>query len=164
MANDKLEGLEWLEAAMGAVSKIAPDADPELVGARCPKCEASDFIRVSDLYSEAIGRLQENPDAATSHRVGGLSDQQIVAKFRPPRQRSLLGMGVLVAVPLGAIAYYLYGRFGESTGQLAIMVAIIVTAVVLLTSARRFSDQYYHRRRRWNSLFMCRRCGQLVAS
>ena len=32
------------------------------------------------------------------------------------------------------------------------------------TTVRRLSDQYYHGKQRWNKLYMCRQCGQLVAS
>jgi hypothetical protein len=42
-------------------------------------------------------------------------------------------------------------------------VAFLVTLTVFMTWMRRYSDQYYDRRKRWRSLYMCRRCGQLVA-
>src|SRR5262249_30705874 len=132
--------------------------------ARCPKCGKSDFIRVSDLYSEVVVRIEENPASANEVHVGGWKDGRIAARLKPPRRKSAVGRMLLVAIPLGAGAYYVYRRFGDSLGQLAIVVAIVATVIVLLTSLRRLSDEYYHSRRRWNSLFMCRECGQLVAS
>ena len=71
---------------------------------------------------------------------------------------------LLVAIPLGVATYYVYSRFGDSIGQLAIVAALVITVIVLLTSMRRVSDDYYHRKRRWDKLFMCRECGQLVSS
>jgi len=160
MAND---GLERFEAALGAISKITSE-DRELVGARCPKCGASDFAKISDLFAEAAGRLDEQPGSAGSVREGGMTDALIVEKFRPPERKSAAGLVLAVAVPLSAVCFYLYRRFGDLVGQSAIAAAAVVTVIVLLTTLRRRSDQYYERRRRWNSLFMCRRCGQLVAS
>lgn len=156
--------LERLEAALGAVAKITGDVDADLIDARCPKCNASDFVNVPDLYSDAVGRLEEHPDSGDIVRVGGLTDLQIVGKLRPPRRKSVVGIVVAVAVPLGAGAFYLYRRFGDTPGQFAILVACVVVVMVFLTSIRRLSDQYYRGRRRWRSLFMCRKCGQLVAS
>ena len=162
MADDELK---WIEAALGAVSKLnADEVQDDLVGARCPKCEASDFVKVSDLYAESVGRLEEHPDSPPTVRDGGMTDMQIVRKFAPPRRSSALGITIAVAIPLGTAAFYSYRRFGDNIGQIAIAVAAVVTVIVFMTSLRRFSDQYYHRRRRWNSLFMCRKCGQLVAS
>jgi hypothetical protein len=159
------EELRWIEAALGAVSKLNADESHDgLYGVRCPKCEASDFVSVSDLYAESVGRLEENPSAAGIVRDGGMTDIQIVEKFSPPRRKSAAGVTIAVALPLAAVAAYLYRRVGENVGQIALAVAIVVTAIVLMSSLRRLSDQYYHRRRRWNSLFLCRRCGQLVAS
>jgi hypothetical protein len=162
MADDELR---WIEAALGAVSKLNVDEGQDgLYGVRCPKCEASDFVRVSDLYAQSVARLEEDPSSAHTVRDGGMTDIQIVEKFSPPRRKSAAGVTVAVAVPLAAGAFYLYRRVGDNVGQIAGAVAIVVTAIVLMSSLRRLSDQYYHRRRRWNSLFMCRRCGQLVAS
>ena len=159
------EELRWIEAALGAVSKLnADEAQGDLRDARCPKCNASDFVKISDLYSESVGRLEENADSPETVRDGGMTDTQIVAKFRPPRRRSALGVTLAVAVPLAAAAFYLYRRVGGDVGQIALIVAGVITAIAFMTTVRRFSDQYYHRRQRWNSLFMCRRCGQLVAS
>jgi len=160
------DDIQRIEAMFGAISKIAAgeEIDTGLGDARCPKCGKSNFIRVSDLYSEAVGRIEENPAKANEVHVGGLSDMRIVEKLKPPRRKSAAGRVLLVGIPLGAGAYYVYRRFGDSLGQLAIVVAIVVTVITLLTTIRRLSDEYYHSRRRWNSLFMCRECGQLVAS
>jgi len=160
MAGDELR---WIEAALGAVSKLnADEAVDDLRDARCPKCRESDFVAVSDLFSESVARLADNPDSALT--VGGMTDRQIAAKFRPPRRTSAIGTTLLVAIPLGAAAYYGYRRLGGDVGQIGIAAAIVVTVVVFITRVRKYSDEYYHRRQRWNSLYMCRRCGQLVAS
>ena len=163
MADDEIRRIE---AVFGAISRIAGGDEPEseLRDARCPKCGKSDFARLSDIYSEAVGRLQEDPAQAIVVRVAGLSDAQIVEKFRPPERKSAALTVAVVAVPMGAVAAYLYKRFGEGVGQLSIVVAIVVTAIVLLTTLRRASDDYYARRRRWDGLFMCRHCGQVVMS
>lgn len=163
MADDEIRRIE---AVFGAISRIAGGDEPEseLRDARCPKCGKSDFARLSDIYSEAVGRLQEDPAQAIVVRVAGLSDAQIVEKFRPPERKSAALTVAVVAVPMGAVAAYLYKRFGEGVGQLSIVVAIVVTAIVLLTTLRRASDDYYARRRRWSGLFMCRHCGQVVMS
>ena len=162
MADD---GLERIEAVFGAISKIAAgdeDSQP-LLDARCPKCEASSFIQLADAYSDAVGRIEAHPDQAGTVHVGGLTDLQIVEKFKPPRRKSAGPRVVAVALPLGGGAFFVYKRFGDSLGQLAIVIASVVTVIVLLTSMRRLSDEYYHARKRWNGLYMCRKCGQLVA-
>lgn len=163
MADDEIHRIE---AVFGAISRIAAGEEPEseLRDARCPKCGKSEFTRLSDIYSEAMGRLQENPADASVARIAGLSDEQIVAKFRPPQRKSAALAVALVALPMGAAAAFLYVRFGETIGQLAIGVTIVVSVIVLLTRLRRSSDDYYDRRRRWNGLFMCRHCGQVVTS
>jgi hypothetical protein len=160
------DDIQRIEAMFGAISKIAAgeDIDPQLIDARCPKCGKSDFVRVSDLYSQAVGRIEENPANADIVHVGGLTDMRIVEKLKPPRRKTAASRVLLVGIPLGAGAYYVYTRFGDSLGQLAIVIAIVVTVIVLMTTLRRRSDEYYYARRRWNSLFMCRECGQLVSS
>jgi hypothetical protein len=159
------DDLQWIEGVLGAVSKInTDDVVDDMSGARCPKCNASDFVRVSDLFTESVGRLEEDPGGASTVRDGGMTDAQIVEKFRPPRRRSAVGAAIVVAIPLSAIAFYMYRRVGENVGQIAIVVDLLVTAAVLMTRLRRYSDEYYERRRRWRSLFLCRKCGQLVAS
>lgn len=162
MAGDELERFE---AILGAVSRSLSDEgnDDRLADARCPKCEASSFIRVSDLYEDAVRRLSEGA-AADVVREGGRTDSQIVARLAPPERRSARVIVAAVAVPLGAVSFYLYRRFGDTIGQASIVITLVVTAIVLLTTLRRLSDEYYARRHEWNTLFMCRRCGQLVRS
>lgn len=162
MAGDELERFE---AILGAVSRSLSDDgnDDRLADARCPKCEASSFIRVSDLYEDAVRRLSEGA-AADVVREGGRTDSQIVARLAPPERRSARVIVAAVAVPLGAVSFYLYRRFGDTIGQASIVITLVVTAIVLLTTLRRLSDEYYARRQEWNTLFMCRRCGQLVRS
>lgn len=163
MADDEIERIE---AMFGALSRITSGEEPDsgLDDARCPKCGKSDFARATDIYSEAAARLQEEPAAADSPRLAGLSDRQLVAKLSPPQRKSAALSVSLVAVPLGALAAFAYLRLGSTIGQIAIGVAIVATVIVLMTTLRRVSDDYYDRRSRWNRLFICRNCGQLVAS
>lgn len=162
MADDKLR---QLEAVMGAISKITSgDVDPELRDARCPKCNASDFMKVADLFSEAVGRIEDAPEAASAIDVAGLTNEQIVAKFRPPQRKSPVTTVLLVAVPLAAVAVYVYQRFGETPGQFAGIGVGVVTVAVFLTTLRKRGDEYYQARRRWRSLFICRKCGQVVSA
>lgn len=163
MAGDEIRRIE---AVFGAISKIAAgeDVGPELHDAKCPRCGQSDFAKVADVYSDAVGRIQADPSEANVVRIGGLSDLRLVEKLRPPRAKSALTRVVLVAIPVGAIAYYVYSRFGDTAGQLAIVGAAVITVIVLLTSMRRVSDDHYQRRRRWDRLFICRNCGQLVSA
>lgn len=166
MADDELGRFE---AVMGALSKsLSGEADEELVGARCPKCEASSFIRVSELYADAARRLSDAPseqgDAERVVREGGRTDQEVVARLGPPQRRSPLRRVAAVAAPLAVAAAYVYHRFGGTIGQAAIVATLVITVIAFLTTARRLSDDYYARRNRWNKLFMCRRCGQLVSS
>jgi hypothetical protein len=157
------DGLERFEAVLGAISKITA-GEEGLVGARCPKCNASDFAKGSDVFDEARARLEEPSGESQAARYGGLTDLQLIEKFRPPERRSVLGRAIIVAVPLSAAAFYVYHRFGATVGQIAIGVALVTTVIVLMTRARRLSDEYYARRGRWNKLYICRRCGQLVSS
>ena len=157
--------LDKVEAIFGAIAKITSDDEsPALGNARCPKCRASDFIQVTDLYSEAVGRVEESPESATQVLVGGLSNGQIVRRLAPPKRRSALVIPLLVALPLAAVAFYVYRRYGESPGQFAAIGAGVVTVIVLMTMLRKRSDEYYAARQQWRKLFMCRQCGQLVAS
>jgi hypothetical protein len=162
MADDELERFE---AMLGALSSgLSGAGDDALTGARCPKCEASSFVRVSELYDDAVRRLGE-PGADTDLvREGGRTDRQIVETLGPPRRRSARGTVIAVAIPLAIIAVYLYRRFGDTVGQASIVASLIVTLIVFLTRLRRLSDEYYARRHEWSRLFMCRRCGQLVRS
>jgi hypothetical protein len=157
------DGLGRFEAVLGAISKITA-GEEGLVGARCPKCNASDFAKASDLFDEARARLEDQSSEPSDARYAGMTDLQLIDKFRPPERRSALGRAIIVAVPLSAAAFYVYQRFGATVGQIAIGVALVTTVVVLMTRARRLSDEYYARRSRWNSLYMCRRCGQVVSS
>src|SRR5215216_3350717 len=130
--------LDKVEAIFGAIAKITSgDESPALGNARCPKCRASDFIQVTDLYSEAVGRLEESPESADQSRVGGLSDAQIVRKLAPPKRRSALVIPLLVAIPLGAVAFYIYRRYGDTAGQFSAIVAGVATIVVLMTMLRK---------------------------
>src|SRR5579885_3570437 len=118
------EEIRKIEAVFGAISKIAAGDEPdtELTDARCPKCGASSFARVSDLHTESVVRLEVHPEESNVERVAGLSDLDIVRKFKPPRRKSAVTRVLLVGIPLGAGAYYVYRRFGDSLGQLAIVV------------------------------------------
>jgi hypothetical protein len=162
MADDELERFQGMLGALS--SGLSGREDDGLTGARCPKCEASSFIKVSELYDNAVRRLSEDSDAAAVVREGGRTDSQIVEGLGPPERRSARVVVFAVAVPLGGVAFYLYRRFGGTIGQAGIAGALIITLIVFLTTLRRLSDDYYARRNRWNKLFMCRRCGQLVAS
>jgi hypothetical protein len=161
MAEDKLR---QFEAILGAVSKVTSDEiGGELVDARCPQCNASDFAQVSDLYSTAAGRIEDSPDQAEVVAEGGMTNARMVEKFRPPQRKSPTLRVLMFAIPLSAGAYYVMKRFGETPGQFAFIGVAIVTVIVLLTTLRRNSDQYYAARKRWRHLYMCRKCGQLVA-
>lgn len=156
--------LERFEAALNAVAKITSDGDPDLIGARCPKCDASDFAPVADLFVDAVGRIEENPAAAREVNTGGMTNEQLVAKFRPPRRKSVVSIVLAVAIPLAAATYYVFTRFGSTLGQTTGVVSGVVVVIVLMTSLRRLSDEYYHARKRYRGLHMCRKCGQLVAA
>lgn len=162
MADDEIQRIE---AVFGALSKIAAGEEPdtELHDARCPRCGRSEFAHAADIYAEAVAHLTEEPDADVA-RVGGLTDRQLVARLRPPQRKSAALKVLAVAIPLGAAAAFAYLRLGEVIGQVAIGVAIVITVVVLMTTLRRVSDDYYDRKSRWNRLFICRNCGQLVSS
>lgn len=155
--------LEWLHAAVNAVSKLDSDVPHELRDARCPKCNASAFVNAADLYYESAGRLEDDPNTPNEVRAGGMTDRQIVARLRPPRRKSALWPAVLVALPLATGAFFVYRRFGQGIGEFAFVADFLVTLTVFMTWLRRYSDQYYDRRKRWRSLHVCSRCGQLVA-
>lgn len=159
------EGFREFEAVLGALSKMSSDEPPndDLIGARCPKCDASDFVKITDLFDEARARLEEPTDAPDTPRAGGLTDAQIVARFAPPQRRSATTRIAISAVVLGIAAFLVYRRFGEIPGELAAAGAVVVLAPIALTSIRKFSDDFYNRRRRWRQLYMCRKCAQLIA-
>lgn len=165
MADDEIQRIE---AVFGALSRIAAgegeDTDAGLSDAKCPRCGKSEFARASDLYGEAMARLQDEPGNAEAARVAGLSDRELVARLGPPQRKSAALRVTVVAIPLGALAAAAYLRLGEVIGQLAIGVAIVATVIVLMTTLRRVSDDYYDRKGRWNRLYLCRHCGQLVSS
>jgi hypothetical protein len=157
--------LDKFEAMFGAIAKMTSgDESPALGNSRCPKCRASDFIQVTDLYSEAVGRIEESPESADQVRVGGMSDAQIVTKLAPPQRGSAILIPLLVAIPLGAAAFFLWRRYGDTAGQFAAIGVGVVTVGLLMTMFRKRSDDYYAARRQWRALYMCRQCGQLVAS
>lgn len=152
--------LRWLEGVLGAASK---DDRADMRGARCPTCGASDFVSISDVYAESLGRVEESGAPQAAPLLGNMTHDQIVRRFAPPRQKSALAVALGVAVPLAAIAFYVYRRFGEPAGSTSAIGAAVATVIVLMTLARKYSDAYYHARRRWNRLHMCRKCGQVVA-
>src|SRR5437764_8142347 len=128
------DGLAWLENLGAVVGEGADEAD--MRDARCPKCNASEFMKVSDLFAESVARLEDKSAPAGELREGGLTDAQILKKFEPPRRHSAVGMMLAVAVPLAAISFYLYRRFGDNLGQISVAVTLVVSAVVLLTKMR----------------------------
>ncbi|MDB4875300.1 MAG: hypothetical protein JWM41_1746 [Gemmatimonadetes bacterium] len=163
MADDELQRFE---AMLGAISKITSgneEVSDQLAGARCPKCNASSFVKISELHEEALRGAEEQSGESAAVRAGGITDRQILAKFSPPQRRSPVGGALLVGAAFAVVAVLLYRRFGATGGQLGAVAAIVAAAVMLMTRARRFSDEYYARRQRWNKLYMCRSCGQLVA-
>jgi hypothetical protein len=160
MSDDQLQ---WFHAAVNAVSKIDSPEDNELRDARCPKCNASAFVNAADLYYESAGRVEDAPNAPEVVRVGGMTDMQIVRRLRPPKRKSALRVGLLVAIPLSVTVFYVYRRFGDDAATFAGIAAFLVTLIVFMTRLRRYSDEYYARRKRWRALHVCSRCGQLVA-
>jgi hypothetical protein len=151
---------KWLEGVLGAASGEA--APPDMANARCPKCGAQEFVRISELYPESLYRIEDG-ESSDEKRAGGMTDAQIVREFAPPTRGSAIATTAIVAVPLGAAAFYIYKRYGSNLGQIAAVAAIVIVFAVLLTRVRAYSDKYYHARTRWNRLYMCRKCGQRVA-
>jgi len=159
------DGFREFEAVLGALSKMTSDEtrSEDLLDARCPKCESSSFIKVTDLYDEASLRAEEEPQSVNLARDGGVTDAQAIARFAPPQRRSPTPRIVLVAVILAAVVYIVSARFGDTAAQLAGAGAVVVLVGVMLTTMRKFSDDFYDRRARWRKLYMCRKCGQLIA-
>ena len=151
---------KWLEGVLGAAAGEGPP--PDMTNARCPKCNAQEFAKISELYTESIIRLEDG-EPSNVKRAGGLTDAQIVREFAPPTRGSAVVATAVVAVPLGAAAFYVYRKYGDNVGQIAAVAAIVITAGVFLTRMRAYSDKYYHARTRWNRMYMCRNCGQRVA-
>jgi hypothetical protein len=151
---------KWLEGVLGAASGEGPP--PDMRDARCPKCNAQDFARIADLYTESIIRMEDGQ--STGEKVaGGLTDAQIIREFVPPSRSSSLVATLVAAVPLAAGVFYVYHRYGDDTGQIAAVAGIVIIVGVFLTRTRAYSDKYYHARTRWNRMYMCRNCGQRVA-
>ena len=155
-----------IEAVMGAFAKITAGDEPEtgLGDARCPRCGKANFAPASSLYYEVVARLEERPEDGDVPRLAGLSDRELASRLAPPRRASAAPRVLLVALPLAGIAAFVYVRVGQAIAQFVIAAAIVITLVVLMTTIRRLSDEYYDRRTRWNHLFICRECGQLVAN
>jgi hypothetical protein len=157
--------IDQFEAVFGAIAKITSgDESPVLADARCPKCRASDFVQLADVFYEAAEQIEASPDAAGTVLVAGLTNEQIVKKFAPPERRSPLITPILVAIPLTLIALLVRGRFGSDPGLFTAVGGGVIVVGVLLTSLRKSSDQYYAARQLWRSLYLCRKCGQLVSS
>jgi energy-converting hydrogenase Eha subunit E len=161
MTPDGLDGFESILGAFSGLSKRNDDGETSLADARCPTCKASDFIAASDLYLDAIRRVEISGTASTPG-PGGMTDREILGRFSPPTRRSPIVRALLVALPLAAGSFLIFRHFGTNAGELAAMASIVVVSAVLLTTARRLSDQYYERRGLWNRLYVCRQCGQPV--
>jgi len=159
------DGFREFEAVLGALSKMTNEEfrGEDMLDARCPKCEASSFIKISDLYDQARARSYEPTDAPDTPRDGGLTDDQILARFSPPERRSPTLRIAIAAILLSAIVYLIYRFFGNDVAQLAGAGAVVLMVGVGLTTMRKLSDDYYDRRSRWRKLYICQKCGQLVA-
>ena len=114
-------GFREFEAVLGALSKMTSDEtrSEDLLDARCPKCESSSFIKVTDLYDEASLRAEEEPQSVNMPRDGGVTDAQAIARFAPPQRRSPTPRIAFAAVLLGAAVYAVYRYFGDTAAQLA---------------------------------------------
>lgn len=149
-----------IEAILGAL-RDPDDTNPGLGDARCPNCHASDFVKASDLFAEAVRHIETTGDAS-SMGPGGSTYGALVDKVRPPRRRSAAVRAIVVAIPLALACVWVFRRFGSLAGQGAGMAAAVITVIAALTRTRQLSDDYYERRQRWDRLYMCRQCGQLV--
>ena len=159
------DGFREFEAVLGAFSKMTTDeprAD-DLLDAKCPKCESSSFIKITDLYDEARYRAEDSPETINTPRDGGVTDAQAIARFAPPQKRSPTLRIVSAAVIFGIVVYAVYHYFGASAAQFAGAGAVVLLVGVMLTTMRKLSDDFYDRRARWRKLYMCRKCGQLIA-
>lgn len=148
------------EAILGAL-RDPDDTSPGLGDARCPNCHASDFVKASDLFAEAVRHIETTGDASAA-APGGSTYGAVVEKFRPPRPRSVVGRAIVVALPLILVCVWVFRRFGSLAGQFASIAAAVITVIAVLTRIRQLSDDYYDRRQRWDRLYVCRRCGQVV--
>lgn len=158
------DGFREFEAVLGALSKMTADetVSDDLLDARCPKCNATSFIKITDLYDQALVRLDESDSASGPPLAAALSDEEIVARFAPPQRRSPTFRIGIAAVILGAIVFLVFRQFGVDAAQLAGAGAVVLLVGVTLTTFRKLGDDYYNRRRRWRKLYICRKCGQLV--
>jgi hypothetical protein len=158
------DGFREFEAVLGALSKMTSDetVSDDLLDARCPKCNASSFIKITDLYDQARLRLEESEGVAGPPLVAGLSDEDILERFAPPQRRSPLWRIGVPAVVLGAIVILVLRQFGVTAAELAAAGALVLLVGITLTTFRKLGDDYYDRRRRWRKLYICRKCGQLV--
>ncbi|HEY4303213.1 MAG TPA: hypothetical protein VGM82_01995 [Gemmatimonadaceae bacterium] len=160
------DGFREFEAVLGALSKMTSDETrtEDLIDAKCPKCESTSFIKVTDLYDQARDRAEESPESINTPRDGGVTDAQAIARFAPPQRRAPAPRIVAAAVILGIAVYFVFRYFGASVAQFAGAGAVVILVVVTLTTMRKVSDDFYDRRARWRKLYMCRNCGQLIAS
>jgi DNA-directed RNA polymerase subunit RPC12/RpoP len=155
------DGLENFEAILGALANMS-EKDTTLSDARCPKCNNTEFVKVQDLFYEAIRRAEdEGPNVAVG--PNGMSAGDVIANHAPPRHRSATLRVVLVTIPVAVAAFFVYRRFGTTAGQFALVATIIIALFTFLTRTRRLSDEYYDQKGRWNKRYMCTKCGQLVA-
>lgn len=159
------DGFREFEAVLGALSKMTDDESrgDDLLDARCPKCQASSFVKISDLYSEARAREGDPAESPDTPRDAGLTDAEILTRFAPPQRRSPSLRLAATVILLGAVVYLVYRQFGNDAAQLVGAGAVVITVGVALTTMRKLSDDYYDRRSRWRKLYLCRKCGQLVA-
>lgn len=148
------------EAILGAL-RDPDDTSPGLGDARCPNCHASDFVKASDLFAEAVRHIETTGDASAK-APGGSTYGAVVEKFSPPRRRSAVGRGIIVALPLALACVWVFQRFGSLAGQGASIASAVITVIAILTRVRWLSDDYYERRQRWDRLYVCRPCGQVV--
>lgn len=155
------DGLDGFEAMIGAFANLG-EREPGLGDARCPKCDARDFVKVEELFDAAVRRSEIEGSVSTTPGIGGLSDEQVIVKFRPPRRRGAKMRTVAITIPIAIAAYFVYRRFGEVAGEFALMATAVIAIMTFLTTTRRLSDQYYERRAAWLKLYLCQRCGQVV--
>lgn len=159
MANDEFAKLE---AALNAVAKMTSERETTLDDARCPNCGGAEFAKIGDLYFESSVRMYSEPERVNERRASGLSDAEVVDRFAPPKQTSIMGITAITGVVLSVIVYFVYRRFGDDAATFSGMGAAALLMAVALTNARRFSDRYYDRKGKWNRTYRCMKCGQLI--
>jgi hypothetical protein len=158
--------LRQFEAVLGAIGKLplGEDESGNLDGAKCPSCGWSGFAKISDVYHESSVRVHAEPENADVKREIGMSDNEIVRKFAPPKRKSVVPTLAIAVVILGGVAYETYRRYGDNLGTIAILVAVVALATITLMTLRKNSDTYFYSRKRWNKLYRCRKCGQVIAA